>query len=166
MIHLSFQKKDSSPISHWDAYQAVKVSVARVSLIIGKPVHDLFMPDLRSHSHRIRRIRPCFLRPKPPKRIGLHMLSQATKHFPPLTSYFPAKNKAHTNLFSSSRSHAVASGIRRWCTGLAAMTDLITFPPLRPCHAAKKGCTPGTCRGPVATQPWSWAIRQVATRDI
>jgi hypothetical protein len=63
--------------------------------------------------------------PSPPTSLGLHIFSQATKHWPLFTLSFPTQKKAHIHLFMSYISHTGASATTIWCTTLAETTELI-----------------------------------------
>jgi hypothetical protein len=67
---LILPKLDSFPITYLMCTMLWKASVAGASLIIGRPFHALFTPDLRSHSH-LHKANQCNLRSPTPKPPGL-----------------------------------------------------------------------------------------------
>lgn len=115
-IQRSLQKRTLCPLPTSIQTMHSNTSQTSGASNIGMPCHGLLGSILVHHSHLTLGASPYkqrFLTPRPPKRVGLQIVSQATRHWPPLHLSFPAQKKDLYHLFISSSTHCGASTTMR-----------------------------------------------------
>lgn len=126
-IHFALQKRVVRPLPRIVLVEARKKSCTSCDTLISSCAQVRSSSDCCSHSHRVCRAMEVSRRlgiPSPPRSNNLHVVGQATKHFPRMEPSFPVHRNLRQMLLISSIAHGGKPSTMIVYMGISMRTDL------------------------------------------